>query len=349
MYFGENQAAWVAPIASGPAPAVDNTMVFRDESIQGGFTTVVEKRTDFGSSSEKLSVNLFTNGKLQGNDDQTDGVVQAQQVGTAVLPSLFAKHFKRALLIGLGTGQGAAVLKQLGFERLDIAELSPGIVAAVKAKFHHTNQGVLDDPTVHCMLEDGRNLLLTSVDGRYDLITIGLTTIWFSGATNLYSKEFYQLARQHLADDGVLQQWVQLHRIGPDEIASAIASARSVFPYVSYWSYDGAGMVLAANHPLDLQATQRERLASMLSQHGGLALKDAQALMDRILQGRLLSEPGVDRMILKRRPVINTDQNRYLEYATPKYSSAERDWAKYNVEFLKQWDQPEPVASIAKK
>ena len=348
MYFGENQAAWVAPIASGPAPAVDNTMVFRDESIQGGFTTVVEKRTDFGTSSEKLSVNLFTNGKLQGNDDQT-GMVQGQQVGTALLPSLFTKHFNKALLIGLGTGQGAAVLKQLGFERLDIAELSPGIVAAVKAKFRHTNHGVLDDPTVHCSLEDGRNLLLTSTDAPYDLITVGLTTIWFSGATNLYSQEFYQLARRHLADDGVLQQWVQLHRIGPDEISSAIASARSVFPYVSYWSYDGAGMVLAANHPLDLQATQRERLASMLNQHGGLPLKDAQDLMDRVLQGRLLSEPGVDRMILERRPVINTDQNRYLEYATPKYSSAERDWAKYNVEFLKQWDQPEPVASVAKK
>jgi len=303
MYFGENQAAWVAPIASGPVQVVDNTLVFRDERIQGGFTTVVEKRTDFGTPSEKLSVNLFTNGKLQGNDDQT-GMVQGQQVGTALLPSLFTKHFNKALLIGLGTGQGAAVLKQLGFERLDIAELSPGIVAAVKAKFRHTNHAVLDDPTVHCSLEDGRNLLLTSADAPYDLITVGLTTIWFSGATNLYSQEFYQLARRHLADDGVLQQWVQLHRIGPDEISSAIASARSVFPYVSYWSYDGAGMVLAANHPLDLQATQRERLASLLNQHGGLPLKDSQDLMDRVLQGRLLSEPGVDRMILERRPVI---------------------------------------------
>jgi hypothetical protein len=99
---------------------------------------------------------------------------------------------------------------------------------------------------------------------------------------------------------------------------------------------------------LDLQPTQRERLASKLSQHGGLQLKDAQDLMDRILQGRLLSEPGVDRMIQGRRPVINTDQNRYLEYATPKYSSAERDWAEYNVEFLKQWDRPSPAVSVAK-
>jgi spermidine synthase len=338
MYFGENTAAWAAPSPNRVAPWVSNTLVFRDESIQGGFTTVTVRRTDSGASLPESGINLFTNGKLQGNDDQT-GMVQAQQVGTAVLPSLFTKHFKQALLIGLGTGHGAAVLKQLGFERLDIAELSPGIVRAVNAEFRHTNYGVLDDPTVHCALEDGRNLLLTRTDGPYNLITIGLTTIWFSGATNLYSQEFYQLARQHLADDGVLQQWVQLHRIGPEEIASAIASIRSVFPYVSYWGYDGAGMVLAANHPLDPQVTQREVLASMLSQHGGLALKDAQGLMDRILQGRLLSEQAVDRMIRALRPVINTDQNRHLEYATPKYSSSERDWAKYNAEFLKQWER----------
>ncbi len=338
MYFGENEGAGAAAPTNGPVPRVSNTLVFRDESIQGGFTTVLVRRTDAGAALHESSMNLFTNGKLQGNDDQT-GMVQAQQVGTAVLPSLFTKHFNKALLIGLGTGHGAAVLKQLGFERLDIAELSPGIVRAVNAKFRHTNHGVLDDPTVHCSLEDGRNLLLTRRDAPYDLITIGLTTIWFSGATNLYSQEFYQLARRHLAEDGVLQQWVQLHRIGPEEIGSAIASIRSVFPYVSYWSYDAAGMVLAANHPLNPQDTQRELLASMLSQRGGVALKDAQGLMDRILQGRLLSEQAVDRMIRELRPVINTDQNRHIEYATPKYSSSERDWAKYNVEFLKQWER----------
>jgi spermidine synthase len=286
----------------------------------------------------RTSLNLLTNGKLQGNDDQR-GLVQAEQVGTAVLPSLFAKHFKRALLIGLGTGEGAAVLKQAGFQRLDIAELSPGIVKAANTKFRHRNRGVLDDPTVHLTFEDGRNVLLTNVNTRYDLITVGLTTIWFSGATNLYSKEFYELARRHLADDGVLQQWVQVHRIGPDEISSAIASMRSIFPYVSYWSYDGTGLVLGANHSLDRTQAERERLALMLSRNGGLPLQGAQDLMDRILASRLLSEQAVDRLVVERKPLINTDQNRHIEYATPKYSSSERDWAVSNVEFFREWER----------
>ncbi len=339
MYFGENPEAWKAAGSIPSDSSATTSMVFHDESVQGGFTTVLLKRT-WSAGSQRSSINLFTNGKLQGNDDRT-GMVQGQQVGTAVLPSLFTKHFKRALLIGLGTGHGAAILKEFGFARLDIAELSPGIVRAVDAEFRHTNQEVLRDPTVHCTLEDGRNVLLTSADARYDLITVGLTTIWFSGATNLYSKEFYEIARQHLAEDGVLQQWVQLHRIGPDEIASAIASVRSVFPYVSYWNYEGAGMVLAADHPLDPQQAQSARLAAMLHQHDGQTLDDAQNLMARVLQGRLLSERGVDRMIQQLRPVINTDQNRHLEYATPRYSSSQRDWEKYNLDFFKQWE-PKP-------
>ena len=352
MYFGEASFAEASKAAApadttSPAPVVRRTMLFRDESIQGGFTTVAETSVDSGASHQNVR-SMYTNGKLQGDDDE-HGMVQAQQVGTAVLPSLFTKHFHKALLIGLGTGQGAAVLKQLGFERLDIAELSPGIVRAANATFRHTNHGVLDDPTVHCTLEDGRNLLLTGADARYDLITVGLTTIWFSGATNLYSREFYQLARRHLAEDGVLQQWVQLHRIGPDEIGSAIATVRSVFPYVSYWSYDGAGMVMAANRPLEPQAAGREYLESRLNQYGGLPLQGAQDLMDKILRGRLLSERGVDRLIRERRPVINTDHNRHIEYATPKYSSSERDWASYNVEFLKQWDEQSPAVAVAEK
>ncbi len=93
-----------APRRSGTGGGREHHRLSRRKPSRG-FTTVVEKRTDFGTPSEKLGVNLFTNGKLQGNDDQT-GMVQAQQVGTAVLPSLFTKHFNRALLIGLGTGHG---------------------------------------------------------------------------------------------------------------------------------------------------------------------------------------------------------------------------------------------------
>jgi hypothetical protein len=65
---------------------------------------------------------MFTNGKFEGDDD-AGGQMNAQ-VGLSAFPSLFVKHFDRALLIGLGTGHSAATLKDLGYRDIDIAEFS---------------------------------------------------------------------------------------------------------------------------------------------------------------------------------------------------------------------------------
>ena len=188
-------------------------------------------------------------------------------------------------------------------------------------------------------MEDGRNLLLTHRNQRYDLITVELTTIWFSGATNLYSKEFYELARARLAPDGVLQQWVQLHRIGPNEIASAIATARSVFPYVSYSTYAGAGMMLAANRPFTISSERIAYLAAQFQAGEGLSADRARNLVEKLSEGELLSPAGVDALIAGTKPIINTDHNRYIEYATPKYASSERDWRAYNIPYLASWNR----------
>src|SRR5205807_4104710 len=134
---------------------------------------------------------LFTNGKLQGNDDLHGEF--GLNFGIVFIPAMFAGRFDRALLIGLGTGQSAWLLKQAGFQEVDIAEFSPGIVRAASAYFNHINHHVLTDPTVRVILEDGRNLLLVESHRKYSLITVELTTIWFSVATNLYSREFYEL------------------------------------------------------------------------------------------------------------------------------------------------------------
>src|SRR5205814_187559 len=80
---------------------------------------------------------------------------------------------------------------------LDVAELAPGIVEAARAHFADVNGDVLSRPEVHLALEDGRNFLLRGSDA-YDLITVELTSVWFQGACNLYSRQFYDLARARL-------------------------------------------------------------------------------------------------------------------------------------------------------
>ena len=331
MYFGES--VWTK---GGEAAAVKRSLIFRDEHVQGGFTTVVDVTPVDGSSGPTIR-SVFTNGKLQGNDDLHGEF--GLNFGIVSVPAMFVGGFDRALLIGLGTGQSAWLLKQAGFQEVDIAEFSPGIVRAASANFTHINLDVLTDPTVRVILEDGRNLLLVESHRKYSLITVELTTIWFSGATNLYSREFYELARKRLDSDGILQQWVQLHRIGPGAISSAIATARAVFPYVAYWRYGAQGMIVAGNRPLVMNPERNARLAERLGKSPDLPAGRASQILNEITHSELLSTGGVEDLIAHRKPVINTDHNRYIEYDTPRYSSSERDWHTYNIAFFRSWNR----------
>jgi spermidine synthase len=334
MYFGEvmkSEGPSTASLAAPAGPVATSSLIFRDENIQGGFTTVVDT---VGPGTRMRA--MYTNGKLQGNDDVHGEF--GLNFGIVFIPAMFSGRFDRALLIGLGSGQSAWLLQQAGFQTVDIAEFSPGIVRAAAEKFTHINHGILSDPKVRVILEDGRNMLLVESGRKYNLITVELTTIWFSGATNLYSREFYELARRRLEDDGILQQWVQLHRIGPDAISSALATARSVFPYVAYWSYGGQGMIIAGNRPLVMNDARNALLANRLQHCPDLSQERASQIAQEMVRAELLGSEGVDGLIASRHPVVNTDHNRFIEYDTPRYSSSERDWRGYNIAFFRGWE-----------
>ncbi len=244
---------------------------------------------------------------------------------------MFVPTFDRVLLIGLGTGHSAATLRRLGYGEIDIAEFAPGIIRAA-SQFTGLNERILSDPRVRLHREDGRNVLLTESQRMYDLITIELTSVWFAGATNLYSKEFYELAKKRLKPEGVLQQWVQLHHISPAEIGCDLATVRSVFPYVALWYYGTQGMLVASDRPLTKTDTVVQHFQS-----SGLSSADANRLVTELDRARLVSSQGVEALIRDAHPQINTDHNRWLEYATPRYQSSSFDWIAYNLAYLAKY------------
>ncbi|HKO02721.1 MAG TPA: hypothetical protein VJ032_13560 [Thermoanaerobaculia bacterium] len=274
-------------------------LLFAQEDADGGMTTVVQTPQD-----RELVTTIMTNGKFQGDD----AMQRAAQRGFASVPAQFVQHRGNALVIGLGTGETVNVARQLGF-KVDVAELAPAMVTGARRYFARVNGGALDAPGTRVIIEDGRNVLFRH-DKRYDLVTIELTSVWFSGATNLYSADFYRLVDARLTDGGVVQQWIQLHHIGFAELASTIVTMRSVFPYVSFWSVGGQGVIVGSRHP--------------------------QLVTDpRLVADRLLAPDDVTR--LAREPfVINTDANRYLEYHTPRYALTLGDLAHRNTVALKR-------------
>jgi spermidine synthase len=328
QYFGESISK-SRKIPGTPAASIpiSSRIIYQHEGMQGGFTSVVETSTV--SATDRT---LTTDGKFLGSDHfEYEG-----QLSIAALPSLFVQNLDRSLLIGLGTGHSAEVLRKLGYRSVEIAEFSRDVVEAARCCFQHINQNVLSDPRVKLHVEDGRNVMLTS-SRQYDLITIQINAIWYAGATNVFSREFYELARKRLRPGGVLQQWVQLHRIGSGEVASAIATARAVFPYVAFWVYGGEGNLIAADRPLVVEENRKDYIKHSLERTAGISPERAAELVRDFDLGLVLGSDGVDRMVTALHPIINTDQNRWIEYAAPRYSSGAVDWKARNIRFLAQW------------
>jgi spermidine synthase len=290
---------------SGPEP--DAIEMVR-EDVHGGVTTVVR-------SGDMLT--LYTNGKFQGNN----GYELEAQRAFAHIPCLLNQRHERAFLIGLGTGTTAGTLAAYPFRRIDVAEISPAIAFAAKTYFGNINGDVFADPRFVLLNEDGRNALLVST-ARYDLIGIEVSSIWFAGAANLYSREFYGIVRGRLARGGVLQQWVQFHHMRRRELASVLGTVRSVFPHVALYAHGNQGIIVAGDEPLTMSRARADLLAA---RPAVAALLDGASLAD--LAGDLLvMDDALDRFVadsakeaeVSVQALWSTDDNLYLEYATPK-------------------------------
>lgn len=284
------------------------------ESIDGGLTTVT--RTDSPAGPVHT---LLTNGKFQGNDAH-GGEMQAQ-LGFALAPLLHQEKRERALVIGYGTGVTSRVFHEAGFREVEIAELSKDIVDMADRHFGSVNRLASRAPGVQLHVTDGRNLLLLSPK-RYDVITLEISSIWFAGAASLYNHDFYKLARSRLHDDGVLQQWMQLHRLSPIDLLHIVASLRAEFRYVSLYVIGGQGMLVATNAehraaPVP-QAMHSLQVAPQLAEARQIVARSpAQIAQDRLLTPQgidgFLSHAGVESSFW-----VSTDDNLRLEYGTPK-------------------------------
>jgi spermidine synthase len=295
-------------------------VVFWHEDNTGGITTVVQ---------DKGGLTLLTNGKFQGNDQGE----MVDQVSIAALPCTLASGRDRALVIGLGTGQSAGVVADFGFKQVDVAEIARGMVEAADA-FSHINGDLLRRPNVKIHVEDGRNLLLRTTES-YDLISMEISSIWFSGAASLYSQDFYRLARSRLNKRGVLQQWIQLHHISMTELASVIGTLRSVFPHVSFWLVGSQGILIASDEAPTMNLAQ---LQSEALSHEREILGER---LEHFGEQQLLLAEEVDRLVAATTPIISTDANRFLEYGTPRYNLSRTDhWGENVNAFMTYMSDP---------
>jgi hypothetical protein len=120
----------------------------------------------------------------------------------------------------------------------------------------------LTDPRVRVVVDDGRQHLRTDPQ-RYDVITSEPPPPTDAGVVNLYTREFYALARQRLKPGGVVAQWLPLFQLTAQESEEIIAAFVAEFPHTSlHYGFRYQWILLGSEQPLEPDPARWERRIS---------------------------------------------------------------------------------------
>jgi spermidine synthase len=171
--------------------------------------------------------NYHNAGKVQASSDPADMKLQ-RMLGH--LTTLIPENPHRVLVIGCGAGVTAgAVSIEPHLQKETIAEIEPLVPKVVSTHFAEHNFDVIRNPRVEVQIDDGRHYLLTSKE-KFDGITSDPLDPWVKGAAALYTREFFEIAKQHLNPGGVVTQFVQLYESNEEAVKSEIATFLEAFP-----------------------------------------------------------------------------------------------------------------------
>jgi spermidine synthase len=114
------------------------------------------------------------------------------------------------------------------------------------------NKRFHENPKVHKVVADGRHYLL-GTRNTFDVITLEPPPPQDAGIVNLYTEEFYALAKLRMRQGAVLAQWVPLD-IGRGVLPKMILKAMMAqFKHVSLWLPDRMeGVAIASDEPLQI-------------------------------------------------------------------------------------------------
>jgi spermidine synthase len=257
---------------------------------------------------------LRTNGLPEGAIDPPGGWHTRSPLirWLVALPVLARPSARSLLMVGLGGGVALEIVPST-LERVDVVEIEPEVVAANRAIADRRWRDPLADPRLRLHLDDARNALLLT-DLRFDAIVSQPSHPWCAGASHLYTREFFELAKSRLAPDGVFVQWVGFGFVDEALFRSLLATLTAVFENVRVYSPPprGGALFIASDASLEIEQSAGRALEAApaeFAQLGLLAPEDVTAWI-------LLDEEGARE--LGRGAPLNRDAHNLLQSRSPR-------------------------------
>jgi hypothetical protein len=207
-----------------------------------GETVFLLRRDAFG---QPLGWRLLTNGMGMSTTDYR----ARRYMGLFVwLPLALHPRPRTALVISYGLGNTARALAATGeLTRIDVVDVSLDVLGMGSLVWPVPGENPLRDPRLHAHVEDGRFFLLTSGE-RWDLITGEPPPPKSAGIVSLYSREYFRLVRERLAEGGIASYWLPVLHLEPRESLAITRGFCDVFPDCSLWTGFGHEWMLVGTH-----------------------------------------------------------------------------------------------------
>jgi spermidine synthase len=251
-----------------------------------------------------------TNGKIDGSHGDTLTQLMSGYLGIFMNP-----RAERAAVIGLGTGMTTKALSVFPVREIEVMEIEPAMITA--AGFFSDKTGkVLEDPRVRVIPTDGRNYILATPK-YYDVISSEPSNPWIAGIANLYTREFYEVIKSKLTENGVFAQWFHNYSMSPDDFRMIFRTFGEVFPHVTVWGMKESDFLLVGSKKE--QVFDYDFLQDFYSKN-----KTLQSDFKELGLTDMYSVLGFYRMGTKQMKAfgqgggINTDDGAELEYSAPK-------------------------------
>jgi spermidine synthase len=252
--------------------------------------------------------------KVNGKTDASSRGDLPTQLLLAHVPLLLKPDANQVLVVGLGSGITAGSALRHPLERLDLVEISAGVVEAAKF-FQDHNYHALQDPRLHLHLEDA-NTFLRLAPRRYDVIISEPSNPWIVGIGNLFSVEFYREARQHLSEGGLLAQWFHTYEMDDNTLRLILRTFASVFEHVTLWKTLSEDiLILGSSSPNPLNFSRVSERFDLEQVREDLQRIEITSL-PTLLSLQIASDATVRKMAGRGR--LNEDYYPILEYEAPK-------------------------------
>ena len=290
-----------------------------------GITSVV----DFFPSNQRF---LTTNRRYCQNSSEMLGPEDHRRLG--VLPLLIHQNPKDVLMVGLGAGITLGGANEFPDIYIDCVEISGSVVEAAKC-FGPENNFALDAKNVNLIVDDGRNYI-KNTNKSYDVIIADIFFPMSSGSSSLFSREYYELCKTKLNQNGLMAQWIPVHQFSAGELDITIKTFATVFENCQLW-YGMIGTsvpvvgIIGSEEPVVIDGGRLTELygdKALLEILSQIALDDEYMMLSHFIAHINDTDPRFAYA------PVNTDDKPILEYLNPENNSTYFQKAYENIRFV---------------